>query len=172
MSRATRGTTTHRGCLYVVQQPDGSIKLGVTTNLPTRLLALEAASGQSLQVLAIWSIRDFETHCHELCARYRKGKQEKKQPLGEWFSAEALEVLSTWLPRRKGRPFVARCSECGRWFTVKMGGGKLCSSEICKRKQARARTENNVLGKRMRTSRCDQGILLHPLRPLARTWRR
>lgn len=130
MSKNRGRLQRHSMALYVIRQPaSGLVKVGVTDNLEERLRSLQHDTGQQLEVLATYDIRDMETHCHKLGASHRM--------LGEWFAPEILDLLLAWLPKREGRPFLSRCEMCRQWFRAKGGTGKICGAELCRRAQAR-----------------------------------
>jgi len=116
--------------LYVVQQErTGLIKIGVTTDIESRIATLESFCGERITPLGLYHIRDFETHLHEIAKAHRT--------MGEWFVPDVLTVIEPLLPKRRGKPFLARCTMCDRWFKAKHGTGVLCSSDLCRKKQVK-----------------------------------
>jgi hypothetical protein len=116
-----------RTLLYVLQQPGGLIKVGITANLPKRIRDLECMCGSGLEVLATCDILDLESHLHRMLDKHRL--------MGEWFSPDALPTLRQALPVSTKSKNITQCVECGRWFGRKRGrGGDLCASELCNKK--------------------------------------
>lgn len=118
--------------LYVVQQEAGPVKIGISTDVASRITTLEQVSGQHVNVLGVYTIQDWESHLHALCGEHRT--------IGEWFTADALRVLLPILPQgteKRGRPFMAICTVCQKPFACKSRRPRrVCRSELCRRKQA------------------------------------
>lgn len=83
--------------LYVVQRPDGAVKIGVSKNVTQRIQDLERSGGHSLKLLCVIEGGGFELEeaLHRQFAAQRK--------IGEWFqlSADQIGELVTVAQERK-----------------------------------------------------------------------
>jgi hypothetical protein len=101
-----RGGRSHKDMmLYVIRRPGGPIKVGVSRSPKNRLIEMQTACAEPLEILAVLSMADVEKAIHR--------KLAAESLSGEWFSEGALRLLNeifgmTWLHRRsaavRGRP--------------------------------------------------------------------
>ena len=85
--RSHTKTDLRAGCLYVVSLGNGLYKIGRTTNLKRRLVALSSANA-NLDLVGVWAVPDpgtAETVAHEIFARFH---QER-----EWFRIPNDELV-------------------------------------------------------------------------------
>jgi len=76
--------------IYFLQNAEGHIKIGCTSNLEQRIQALQVGNSSNLKLLYIIELPDeesysFEQHTHGFCRMYHLQ--------GEWFKPEVLEHL-------------------------------------------------------------------------------
>jgi len=76
--------------IYFLQNAEGHVKIGHTSNLEQRIQTLQIGNSSVLRLLYVIEIPDgespsFEQHTHGICQHYHLQ--------GEWFKPEVLEHL-------------------------------------------------------------------------------